>query len=138
MDASAQVLLYAQAGSTAEALCKKAAICFDLDMRGDITVSMLYGHQYKHVQVQPLHCTWNMQLFQQDTRCAQVIPLRKCHLILPTTYPSWTLIGQAQGSVRLALEGLQQAVPEASLFTMWCARCTCAPDPHRFCCLAVS
>ena len=44
----------------------------------------------------------------------QVVPLSKCHLVLPKTYPSWTLVGQAMGSVRLAYEGLQLAVPQVA------------------------
>lgn len=47
----------------------------------------------------------------------QVIPLTRCQLILPKTYPRWTMLGQALGSVRLAYDGLSQAVPEVSIFT---------------------
>ena len=99
-----QVILYTQHGSTVQALCERASACFDLDVSPDIQV--------------------NNWLFQQNSSCSttlpltckhapeQVVHLKTCHLVLPKTYPSWTLVGQALGSVRLAYEGLQQAVPQ--------------------------
>ena len=115
------MLLYAQTGSTAEALCERAADCFDLDVQGDITVGIHYVHELqacgrKLVWAANFHAVFTRRL----TLPEQVIPLRKCHLIVPATYPSWTLIGQAQGSVRLAYEGLQQAVPEVRRLIQHC------------------
>ncbi|EIE21183.1 glycosyl transferase [Coccomyxa subellipsoidea C-169] len=47
----------------------------------------------------------------------QVVPLTCCHLILPETYPRWTMLRQALGSIQLAYDGLLQAVPKVMVDT---------------------
>eukprot|EP00887_Chlorella_sp_A99_P006278 scaffold3.g6278.t1 len=42
----------------------------------------------------------------------QVVPLPRRDLLLPERYPRLTMLGQAVGSVRVALEGLRQLVPQ--------------------------
>ena len=42
----------------------------------------------------------------------QVVGLRKWDLILPKTWPAWTMVLQALGSVLLCWEGMQAALPE--------------------------
>ncbi len=42
----------------------------------------------------------------------QVVGLRRWDLILPKTWPTWTMVLQALGSVRLCWEGMQAALPE--------------------------
>lgn len=43
---------------------------------------------------------------------AQVVRLKRSRLLLPQTYPRFTLLGQAVGSVAVALEALGALVPE--------------------------
>ena len=43
-----------------------------------------------------------------------MVQLRQRELLDPARYPSWTLVWQAIGSVRLALEALRLRVPEVS------------------------
>ena len=47
---------------------------------------------------------------QQDG--VRVVPLRRTALVLPETYPRFTLVGQAWGAVRLGHEALSKLVPE--------------------------
>lgn len=61
--------------------------------------------------------------------CLQVIELRKWNLIMPKTWPSWTMLLQALGSVRLCWEGMQVALPEV------CAASPALTDIAARCCL---
>lgn len=44
-----------------------------------------------------------------------MVRLQRRELVLPESYPRFTLVLQAIGSARLALEGLRQVVPEVPL-----------------------
>lgn len=53
-----------------------------------------------------------MQLSEMDMSSFKVVHLKSAHLLLPETWPRFTLLGQGWGSLVLAYEALQQFVPE--------------------------
>ena len=63
-------------------------------------------------------CTWVYHSIRTASgpiplgRACQVVRLQRRELVLPESYPRFTLVLQAIGSARLALEGLRQVVPE--------------------------
>ncbi len=56
------------------------------------------------------HCT--PPILVQSANRAQVVGLKRRALLEAANYPSWTLVRQAVGSVRVAFEALRQFVPE--------------------------
>lgn len=48
----------------------------------------------------------------------QVLGLKRVHLVDPAQYPSFTLVRQAWGSLKLGLEALTLMVPEVSSLSM--------------------
>lgn len=63
--------------------------------------------------------------------CLQVIELHKWNLIMPKMWPSWTMLLQALGSVRLCWEGMQVALPQV------CASFSALTDIAARCCLVI-
>eukprot|EP00891_Asterochloris_glomerata_P007701 jgi/Astpho2/7701/Aster-02580 len=73
------------------------------------------------------------------TDSLRIIPLRQRQLLLPEAYPRFTLLGQAQGAVRLAYEALSKHTPEVFVETtgwafayplVWLAGCRVASYTH--------
>ena len=99
---------------SAEELQKSAQTKFGIQELNKITVStaafaiapclLLYCSVWLH--------TTSCLCYKVTDFASQVVPLENANLLDPELYPSFTLIGQAIGSVRLAFEALCELRPQ--------------------------
>ena len=71
------------------------------------TCAHTHSHTHTHTHTHMNACTPATMVYK-----LQVVRLKRSGLLLPQTYPRLTLLGQAVGSVLVAMEALGQVVPE--------------------------